>query len=408
MNLGDFALVTSNEITLATKPLAISLFSGAGGMDLGVLQAGYEILACVENDPHCCETLRTAVVKDNRKTRVLEEDIRNVAPLDLMAKFDLIEGELDLLCGGPPCQAFSQIGKQASLADERGLLLFEMVRFARDLKPKAIMIEQVKGLLSARDENGKRGGVFEVLLKQLQDELGYSVKWATILAADYGVPQLRQRVFIVATRKGVNFDFPDATHVPLGRNDLFSKPYITVGEALKELRLPSPKSSETPTDSHMDITTAGDKFRIHGVPEGGWLSAQLHLPIEQRKTLTKKDTTKFRRLSTKELSLTLRCGEIFFHPVEDRVLTPREYMRLHGYPDDYLLKGPIRSRSGRVRNLDQHRQVANSVPPPVGKAIAEAILRALEWGKSSRYLVTQYTTNPLKQKKVAEMLTAPS
>jgi DNA (cytosine-5)-methyltransferase 1 len=90
---------------------------------------------------------------------------------------------------------------------------------------------------------------------------------------------------------------------------------------------------------------------------------------------------KFRRLSFSEPSLTLRCGEIFFHPVEDRYLTPREYMRIHGYPDDYVLKGPIRSRSGRVRHLDQHRQVANSVPPPVAYAISKQIVEFLGTAK---------------------------
>ncbi|MFO0108808.1 MAG: DNA cytosine methyltransferase, partial [bacterium] len=84
-----------------------------------------------------------------------------------------------------------------------------------------------------------------------------------------------------------------------------------------------------------------------------------------------------RRLSFSEPSLTLRCGEIFFHPVEDRYLTPREYMRIHGYPDNYFLKGPVRGRSGKVRYLDQHRQIANSVPPPVAYAIATEITKFL-------------------------------
>lgn len=128
--------------------------------------------------------------------------------------------------------------------------------------------------------------------------------------------------------------------------------------------------------------------RIHGVPEGAHLAAQHHLPAEQRCNLTKKDTTKFRRLSRNDLALTLRCGEIFFHPTEDRYLTPREYMRLHGYPDDYVLKGPIRGRSGRVRNLDQHRQIANSVPPPVAKTIGKEILRTIECQKSLKSLAT--------------------
>ncbi|MBU4429915.1 MAG: DNA cytosine methyltransferase, partial [Verrucomicrobia bacterium] len=93
--------------------------------------------------------------------------------------------------------------------------------------------------------------------------------------------------------------------------------------------------------------------------------------------LTKKDTTKYRRLHRLEPSLTLRCGEIFFHPVEDRYLTPREYLRLHRYPDEYILCGPIRSRSGTVKNLDQHRLVANSVPPPLAQVVAAQIAKVL-------------------------------
>ncbi len=154
-------------------------------------------------------------------------------------------------------------------------------------------------------------------------------------------------------------------------------PYVTVGEALAKLDDPTPKGGYLRADSHMDITPEGDRRRIHGVPEGSHLAKELHLPAEQRCNLSKKDTTKFRRLSFSELSLTLRCGEIFFHPIEDRYLTPREYMRLHGYPDHYLLEGPIRGRSGRVRYLDQHRQIANSVPPHVAYVIADEIKRSI-------------------------------
>jgi DNA (cytosine-5)-methyltransferase 1 len=155
------------------------------------------------------------------------------------------------------------------------------------------------------------------------------------------------------------------------------QPYITVGQALTGLGNPAKNTDRPPEDSHIDITPAGDRKRIHGVSEGSFLAKELHLPESQRCQLTKKDTTKFRRLSFAKPSLTLRCGEIFFHPVEDRYLTPREYMRIHGYPDHYFLNGPIRGRSGRVRNLDQHRQVANSVPPPVAYAIAKEVAKFL-------------------------------
>ncbi|MHB8599891.1 MAG: DNA cytosine methyltransferase [Ktedonobacteraceae bacterium] len=360
------------------RPVALSLFSGAGGLDLGISQAGFNIQACIEIDPHCCDTLRTAIQHENRQTRVIEADIRTVHPLELMHELDLQPGQLDLLFGGSPCQSLSQIGKRSSLEDERGELLFQIIRFAEVFRPRTIVAEQVKGLLTALDEQGKKGGVFDTFLQNFRD-LGYTPHWKVMNAADYGVPQLRQRIFVVGTPPASNFSFPLPTHTKsINAEGLFPlSPYMTVGEALDELRKPRGKEDQAATDSHVDITPNRDRVRIHGVPEGSYLAAQLHLPAEQRCNLTKKDTTKFRRLSRNEPSITLRGGEAFYHPIEDRYLTPREYMRLHGYPDDYQLKGPIRGRTGTVRNLDQHRQVANSVPPPVAKYIAEAILRTL-------------------------------
>ena len=160
--------------------------------------------------------------------------------------------------------------------------------------------------------------------------------------------------------------------------------YTTVGEAIKGIRNPVRKgeTSEIPDDSHYDVTPARDRERIHGVPEGKNLSSQTQLPKEQICGLTKKDTTKFLRLDRNKPSNTLRGGEIFYHPTEDRYLTPREYMRIHGYPDDYVLRGPIRGRTGTVRDLDQHRQIGNSVPPPLARAIAEKVKEVLECQKS--------------------------
>jgi DNA (cytosine-5)-methyltransferase 1 len=334
-------------------------------------------------------------------------DVRTLDPSQLMIDLNLEAGALDVLFGGPPCQAFSQIGKQQSLLDERGLLLFEMIRFARVLQPKVMLIEQVKGLLSAKDLHGVKGGVFHSLLSQLKT-LGYEVQWSVLSAADYGVAQTRQRVFIAAFQKSLAFKFPEPTHTPPDQPHLFLQPYLTVGEALQGLGQPQPKSKTPPANSHMDITTDGDRRRIQGVPEGDYLAAQLHLPDEQRCKLTRKDTTKFRRLANHMPSLTLRCGEIFFHPTEDRVLTPREYMRIHGYPDDYQLKGQIRSRSGRVHTLDQHRQVANSVPPPLAKHIGQAVIKALTCLKSTNSSAIRYPMTPQMPKPTAAVLTVPS
>lgn len=358
------------------KLTAISLFSGAGGMDIGVQQAGFDILACCEIDRHCCETLRENIRRGQRNTIVYEGDIKTFTPNQMLDDLHIQAGEVDLLFGGPPCQAFSQIGKQRSMLDERGELLFEMVRYVKVIQPRAIMIEQVKGLLTAKDLEGKRGGVFEQLIRELE-LLDYVPKWRIMLAADYGVAQMRERVFIVATKKPNGFQFPDPTNGKQSdvANMFGLPPYKTVGEALAGLGEPALKndSSLIPDDSHYDVTPRRDRERIHGVPEGKNLSSQTHLPKEQIGGLTKKDTTKFLRLDRSKPSNTLRGGEIFYHPIEDRYLTPREYMRIHGYPDNYVLRGPIRGRTGTVKDLDQHRQIGNSVPPPLAKAVATKI-----------------------------------
>jgi DNA (cytosine-5)-methyltransferase 1 len=342
-------------------------------MDLGIRQAGFLILAAIEQDPYCCQTLQHVIEQELLATQLFETDITTINPTEWMQQLGLAPGQVDLLFGGPPCQAFSQIGKQKSLEDGRGLLLFQMVRFAASLQPKVILIEQVKGLLNAKDMAGQAGGVLKRLLQDLE-ALGYQVQWQVLNAAAYGVAQTRQRLFIIASRLATPIAFPNPTHSPQGKQDLFSHylPYTSVGEVICDLGSPDPKGS-TRLDSHIDVTPQGDRLRIEGVPEGSYLAAQQHLPKTQIKNLTAKDTTKFLRLAFNAPSKTLRGGEIFFHPIENRYLTPREYMRLHGFPDEYKLKGPIRGRSGRVRFLDQHRQIANAVPPPMARQLALAI-----------------------------------
>jgi len=358
---------------------ALSLFSGAGGMDIGIKKSGFNVLADIEIDKHCCETLRAAVEREHSGTKVIEADIRAVGLDDLSATLGIGRGEMDLLFGGPPCQPFSFAGKQNGLSDSRGPLLFEIVKYADYFRPKVILLEQVKGLLSAKDPDGKRGGVFQRFTSELE-KIGYIPKWKVRCAADYGVPQLRERVFVVATHARNSFKFPSGTHAPTN-NLIGSLPYRTVGEAIDGLGAPDQKVPGTTVyarkDSHVDVTPDRDRERISYVPEGSYLAAQKHVSADIRCNLLSKDTTKYLRLDRKRPSNTLRCGEIFYHPTENRYLTPREYMRIHGYGDDYLLCGPIRSRTGTVKNLDQHRQVANSVPPPLAEAMGMQIRRYL-------------------------------
>jgi DNA (cytosine-5)-methyltransferase 1 len=375
-NLTEIAIFT--EATRLNDLTAISLFSGAGGMDIGIRKAGFNTLAELEIDKYCCETLRAAVEREQAQTAVYETDIRMMDPSALGAELGLKPKQLDLLFGGPPCQPFSLAGKRKGLDDARGPLLFEIVRFAEHLRPRVILLEQVKGLLGAKDSNGKKGGVFNQFMAELE-RVGYMPKWQLCRAADYGVPQLRERVFVVATRGTNGFEFPAKTHAPQAKAPDLSGllPYVTAGEAIEGLGEPAKKikgkTVYNDENSHVDVTPPRDRERISQVPEGSHLAAQTHLDKELRRHLLPKDTTKYLRLDRGRPSNTLRCGEIFYHPTEDRYLTPREYMRLHGYADDYQLRGPIRARTGTVKNLDQHRQVANSVPPPLAYVLGDGI-----------------------------------
>ncbi len=359
----------------------ISLFSGIGGMDAGLHSAGFKPLFCVEKDPHALATLKLWLSQQKIECDV-DEDVINTSPEALRTKLGLEKGQLDLIAGGPPCQSFSLIGKKQSLVDERGLLLFQMIRYAKAFMPKVVLIEQVKGLLSAASLDGAKGGVFKKLIDDLE-ELGYETNHSILRAADYGVPQLRDRLFVVATLEK-QFTFPLPTHrasvESKKRNtnifDLLLEPYITVGDVIRDLPPPVLKGETENFPNHVDVTPSRDKIRINGVPEGECLARQLHLPAEQRQKLNpKKDTTKFRRLAWNKPSLTIRGGEVFYHPCENRYLTPRECLRLHGFSDQHILIGPIRGRCGTVKNLDQHRLVANAVPPLLAKIIGENIIQ---------------------------------
>lgn len=346
-------------------------------MDIGFRHAGFSVRACSEIDPNASATLRLNESIHGTKTRVYEGDVRLLSPQGLMSDLGLKKGELDVLFGGPPCQSFSQAGKKRSLMDPRGMLVFEMHRFASVLQPKAVVIEQVRGFLSAgTPDDPSPGSVLRMVTQQLA-QLGYKVSWRLLNAADYGVPQLRYRVILVAVRTNNEYQFPVATHSDVTETDLLGVlPYKTVGSVISGLPVPVLMESaqeEQLKFSHVDPTPLRDRERIHFVPEGRYLAAQRHLPANLLCSLSEKDTTKFLRVDRNRPSNTLRGGEIFFHFEQDRYLTPRECMRIHGYPDDYLLCGPIRRRTPTSQTLCQHKQVANSVPPPLAQAIAHGL-----------------------------------
>ena len=338
---------------------AISLFAGAGGMDVGVHAAGFETICAIEGDPHCAATLRA----NGRRKVVWQANVRVVDPERLLEVLALQAGELGLLHGGPPCQPFSQIGKLGGLDDPRGALIFEVLRFVRVIRPAAVLIEQVPNFLRTQMASGRH------LAEAMRDEfkaLGYDMHLDVLDAQEHGIAQRRRRALFVCLPSGTSFAFPPA-----------SPKAPTVCDALRGLPSPAAAGEPTAVANHVDVTPRRDQERIAYVPEGLWLAKAPNVPPDILRNLTRKDTTKYRRLHREEVAPTLRCGEALYHPLEDRYITPREAARLQGFPDRHVFQGPIRRRIGRVRNLDQHRQVANAVPPPLARSVSAQMREAL-------------------------------
>ena len=311
-------------------------------------------------DPHCVSTL----LRNARSKTVWQVDVRALDPTGMATALGLKAGQAALLHGGPPCQPFSQIGKKGGLRDPRGQLAFQMVRFAEQLRPGAVLIEQVPKFLDAPATD------HATMLDVLGDEflrIGYDLRATVVDAADCGVPQKRRRAMLVAVPRGQAFEFPLVSP---------GQP-ATVGEAIGDLPEPVPPDHEPLVPNHIDVTPSRDRHRISFVAEGEWLSKTDGAPADVVQRLTPKDSTKFRRLHRDLPSLTLRCGEALYHPCMDRYLTPREAARLQGFPDTHVFVGPIRRRTGTVRDLDQHRQVANAVPPPMAQSVSATIKSTL-------------------------------
>ncbi|TWX64876.1 DNA (cytosine-5-)-methyltransferase [Colwellia demingiae] len=225
----------------------ISLFSGAGGMDIGFKDAGFEISVAVEQDPSCCNTLRL----NNPDLVVIEGDVNNVSTDHILESAKLKPLEAALVIGGPPCQSFSLAGKRMGMDDDRGKLLLEFSRVVREALPVAFVMENVKGML-----NWEKGKAIEAVLNEFKEpvifrgkEYRYDVTYKVLNSAAYGVPQKRERLFIIGNRVGKAFNFPEATHTSLADTgtDLFAsslQPFATAWDAFGDLP-PADEPSET-------------------------------------------------------------------------------------------------------------------------------------------------------------------
>lgn len=342
------------------KITVIDLFSGCGGFSYGFQDVGYDIILGVDNVKTALKTFEL----NHKNSKGLLLDLHEEKSIDNILK-KTSERDIDVLIAGPPCQGFSLTGTR-NKNDKRNVLFYSVFNLARKLQPKAIIIENVPGL--ARLYNGKAKD--EIL--RLSDELGYSCNFKELFAPDYGVPQIRKRIFFVMVKKELGkFIFPEKIFT--------SKNYVSCGEAISDLPslenasgeegvsyIDKPKSNyqkEMRKNSKKIFNHIGTKHTdlvidvISQVPEGG-----NHKDLPKGVGDSRKFNEAWTRYHSKKPSKTIDTGHRnHFHYKWNRVPTVRENARLQSFPDDFIFLG---------NKTEQYRQVGNAVPPLLGKIIA--------------------------------------
>lgn len=352
-----------NKITPDTQYTSIELFAGAGGLALGLEEAGLHHVMLNEFDHTACETLR----KNRPNWNVVEGDVHNV-------DFTQYRGKVDVVSGGFPCQAFSYAGKKLGFEDARGTLFFEWARAVKEVQPKICIGENVRGLLS--HENGKTlEGMVDVLT-----ELGYTVLPPQVLKSIYyKVPQKRERIILVGIRNDITTEF----YYPKPSRHIY-----TTKDALKK----GPLFDCDVPESEGEKYPEKKKKVLDLVPPGGYWR---DLPIEIQKDYMKGSyylgggkTGMARRISWDEPCLTLTCAPAQkqterCHPDETRPFTVREYARIQTFPDNWEFTGSL---------THKYKQIGNAVPVNLAKEVGYSIVDFL-----NRYYKSQQEQNNHKE-----------
>ncbi len=359
------------------KYKVIDLFAGVGGLSYGFAHDDmFEIVAANE----ILRPMAIAYSLNHPNVKMYNKDIKDFSVADLTRDLGLQKGDIDLVVGGPPCQAYSTVGKRL-INDPRGKLFQEYYRMLTELRPKVFVFENVKGLLSMC------GGELIKTIVSLFESLGYDVNLQLLNAADYGTPQIRERVIIVGTLLGGKFRYPTPTHYnPESIACPSLKKYVTLGEALSDLPALSNggEAYEYATPPQNDYQClmrvhAPEVIQDHNVPKNGEHLVRLMEALPDGGTPSdvpealrpksgfantycrlwwnKPSTTITRNLSCVSSS---RC----IHPLQPRPLSTREGARLQGFPDDYKFYG-----SRTERNL----QIGNAVPVFLSAAIKDSV-----------------------------------
>jgi DNA (cytosine-5)-methyltransferase 1 len=317
----------------------LSLFAGAGGLDIGFENAGFNIICATDFDDDCANTYR----KNKPDIPFIHNDIQNITSRDILKATNGLKP--DVIIGGPPCQGFSTIGAKLS-SDPRNFLFERFAYFTKEFKPKLFVIENVKAISTMY------GGKYKDYIISTFKDIGYDVYFTVLNSADFGVPQVRQRAFFVGVLKGYSvFDLPRPTH---GIGDV---KHLGIGPFINDLA----NKDESFCENHIALEHSEvviQRYRL--IPEGGKLPPPDELPESLRR---KNFGNTYKRLHRAKPSLTLVPGNNAFpvHPFLDRSLTPREAARIQTFPDNYKFTGNRRK---------QCIQVGNAVPPKLAEALA--------------------------------------
>ena len=354
----------------------VSLFSGALGMDLGIERAGFEIKLVLENDKNTIAT-----IKENRPhIPLIDRDIMQVSPNEILDKAGLKKNEVDLIIAGPPCQPFSTAGRRKALNDSRGSVFTKFVDILDYIKPKYFVMENVKGILSSAlkhrpiDKRDKlhpltdeevHGSVLRFILKEFE-RAGYgNVEPFVLNSANFGVPQKRERVFFIGNRIGKKIPMPEPTHSE-GNKEL--PKWKTLGDAIKGLE--KDKVEFTKTNGNLL------KYMTMVKPGGNWRSLPPKVQLEAMGNAIKSGGGKtgyFRRLSFDKPSPTLTTSPaqkatLLFHPTEDRVLAVEEYAAIQQFPENWKFVGGTSQK---------YKQIGNAVPVGLAEAVGKVVYRML-------------------------------